>query len=115
MDEKGGEGLMQGVEILIGSLGFVCLVFGAFFAIRGFYKYKEWRAGEKDEFWTFLAMILACGGIVLSGLFIFIYIGGVSESLAEILTGILFIGILLGLGAIGLTTFYYFQKWQSAK
>ncbi len=105
------------ITVIVGLIGIICLALGAFFAIRGVYKYKEYQAGEKDELWTFLSMILGCGSLVLSGLplLTLAILWQEGESLIDTVAGMLFIGLLLGLGAIGLTTFYYYLKWQAAK
>jgi drug/metabolite transporter superfamily protein YnfA len=96
--------------------GLLCFVFGAFFAIRGFYRFKTWRAGEKDELWMFLSMIVGCGSLILCGIPMFLVIfGDLSSSMINSAFGVVFIGLLLGLGAIGLTTYYYFLKWWTQK
>ena len=108
---------MQPLATAFGFLGVVCFVLGAFFAIRGVYKFNAWRSGENDELWTFLSMILGCGSLVVTGipmLTVAIFPKEV-ESLLDIMAPVIFIGLLLGLAAIGLMTFYYFQKWRSAK
>lgn len=105
---------------LIALAGLVCLVFGAFFAFRGIYRFRAWQAGEKDELWTFLSMVLGCGSLILCGITIVVMlVGMLSETIPEWAlgpaSGVTFIGLLLGLGAIGLTTFYYFLKWRPTK
>ncbi len=108
---NGGGGLVA----LFISLAIVCLVIGIFFVFRGINRYKDWQAGAKDEFWTFLSLIVGSGSLFLLGIPIAIFVSGVAESAGDTCFYIIFIGLLLGLASIGLTTFYYFQKWRSAK
>jgi len=109
-------GLPTELITIMGLIGVASFVLGAFFALRGFYRYKEWQAGEKDELWTFLSLIVGCGSLILIGIpcisFATSLIGG---AVAIALHELFFVGILLGLAAIGLTTFYIIQKWRAQK
>lgn len=105
---------------LVALTGLVCLVLGAFFAIRGIYRFRAWKAGEKDELWTFLSMVLGCGCLLICGIPILVMLFGIlaetiPESALSPVCGLIFTGLLLGLGAIGLTTYYYFLKWAAQK
>ena len=110
-------GMNEGVIIAMGFMGIAAFVIGAFFALRGINRYKAWQAGEQDELWTFLSMIIGCASLILIGI-AGVPIGFGGEGIGEAvlaLVALAFLGLLLGLAEIGLTTFYYFQKWRSAK
>ena len=102
----------------MGVMGLASFVLGGFLALRSIYRFKAWQAGEKDELWTFLSMIIGCGSLILLGIS-GVPLGFGEESLGEqaaiALGELAFVGLLLGLAAIGLTSFYYIQKWRSAK
>ena len=103
------------IELMI-ILGVLCIVTGVFFAIRGFYRYKEWQGGDNAELWTFLSLVVGTGSLCLIGFpLVIILVGDIGEEVILASYNTMFVGLLLGLAAIGLTTFYYFQKWQSAK
>jgi hypothetical protein len=119
MAEKGGENLM-GTPVewytLMALIGVASFVLGAFFALRAFYRYKGWQAGEKDELWTFLSLVVGCGSLILIGIPALSFgIGVHGGSIVFTLAELFFVGILLGLAAIGLTTFYIIQKWRAQK
>ena len=106
------------IFIVLGVIGVVSFVLGGFLAVRGFYRFKEWQAGEKDELWSFLSLIIGCGSLILlgiSGIPLGFAVEALSNETELALVDLAFIGLLLGLVAIGLTTFYYIQKWRSAK
>jgi hypothetical protein len=111
-------GLNEDVIILMGVMGVVSFVLGGFLALRGIDRFKAWQAGEKDELWTFLSMIIGCGSLIIIGI-AGVPLGfgeeGLGEQASIALGDLGFVGLLLGLAAIGLTTFYYIQKWRSAK
>ena len=110
-------GMNMDIFTVLGIIGVASFVLGGFFGVRGFYRFKEWQAGEKDELWTFLSLILGCGSLILIGIpsVALGFIESMPMATAYALADLAFIGLLLGLAAIGLMTFYYIQKWQSAK
>jgi hypothetical protein len=104
--------------VIIALIGFASFIMGGFFAVRGFYRFKAWQAGEKEELWTFLSLIVGCGSLILIGICAVPFgvdIGSISTETELVLIDLGFIGILLGIAATGLMTFYYIQKWQAAK
>ena len=101
---------------LMAVIGVASFVLGAFFALRAFYRYKGWQAGEKDELWTFLSLAVGCGSLILIGISALSFgIGVHGESMVFTLAELFSVGIFLGLAAIGLTTFYIIQKWRAQK
>jgi hypothetical protein len=111
-------GMNVGIIIAMGFMGIVAFVIGAFLALRGINQYKAWQAGDQDELWTFLSMIVGCASLIFIGIAgVAFGFGGESVGDEGILAlgSLAFVGLLLGLAAIGLTTFYYILKWQSAK
>ena len=101
--------------VLIGLIGVAAFVLGGFFAIRGIYRFKAWQAGEKEELWTFLALILGCGSLICMGIAMGLILGNLSTAIEIVIGDLALIGFLLGIAATGLMTFYYIQKWQAAK
>jgi len=84
---------------------------GVFFLLRGLKKFQAWRDGEKDELWSFLALIIGCAlGIILGMAMTFPNIFG--ETLINDLGPLL---VILCLIPVGLYTFYYILKWREAK
>ena len=100
----------DGVPIIGPLVGIICIILGIFFALRSIYRFKEWRTGDKDELWMFLSLVIGAGGL---------FFIGVPSTLVMMIgfewVDLTFIGLMLGLLAVGLTTYYYFQKWKSQK
>jgi uncharacterized membrane-anchored protein len=109
---------MNGEEafmVLIGLTAVAAFVLGGFFAVRSIYRFKAWQAGEKEELWTFLSLILGCGSLIFVGIPLFVLLGSVPAATEVIIANLALVGFLLGIAATGLMTFYYIQKWRTAK
>ena len=92
-------------------LGACALVMGVFFIFRGIKKFAAWRDGDKDELWTFLALIIGCVLMFILGITL-VFPMFLGETLLEEGSPIL---IILCLIPVGLYTFYYILKWREAK
>ncbi len=93
-------------------IGLTSIIMAVFFFIRGLYRYKAWHNGEKDELWTFLALII--GGIVLILIGLPVALFGIPAT-DQFLSATSPVLIILSLVPIGLYTFYYFLKWWRTK
>ena len=97
------------------SLGILCLVMAAFFFLRGYYRFKDWQAENKDELWRYLSFFSGGAGSVILGIAL---IGiATSEAYATLIAwvNVSFVGLFLGTAAIGLMTYFYFLKWRAIK
>ncbi|HUX98691.1 MAG TPA: hypothetical protein VMV49_04000 [Candidatus Deferrimicrobium sp.] len=87
------------------------IIIGLFFCLRSINKYHAWRNDENAEMWMFLSFLI--GGIALLlcgyGIMVLSFI----ESIGGFL--LLFVGLGLGVAAIGLATFYYINTWRQLK
>lgn len=111
-------GVYEWLFVTLGVIGVVSLVIGGFFAVRGVYRFKAYQAGEKGELWAFLALMVGAGSLILVGICaapLGFVIEGMSSETELALIDLGFLGMLLGIAATGLMTFYYIQKWQAAK
>ena len=101
-------GFEETLFAILGIIGVASFVIGGFFAVRGFYRFKAWRAGEKEELWTFLSLIVGCGSLILVGICaapVGFAIEGMETATELALIDVGFLGMLLGIAATGLMTF----------
>jgi hypothetical protein len=105
-----GEGLGY-----LGVLGLFCWVITVFFILRGIKCLQAWRNGEKDELWRWISLFLGAGGSFLSGTLLLSLFWGAKSSVLAVLIDLTFVGLLLALAAVALTTVYYIFKWRASK
>jgi hypothetical protein len=105
-----GEGLGY-----LGVLAFFCLVITVFFILRGIKCLQAWRSGEKDELWRWISLFLGAAGSFFSGALLLALFWGAKSSVLDVLVYLAFVGLLLALAAVALTTVYYIFKWRAVK
>lgn len=104
---------MNGMDNALYFAIVAALIVGGVFAFRAVLKFLEWRDGDQDAFWNFLA--LSCGAA--SGILFFIGLAaltGGSSTYAAVEVGI-YLGTILALAGLGLTFYFIFMKWWNSK
>lgn len=101
----------DGLLFFIGLLGISSLIIGAFFIIRGVYRFKDWMAGEKDELWRWLSFFTGGVAAIFISTVPLAIVGNATEYILVSLFSLVTLGLFLGLAAIALTTVYYILKW----
>jgi hypothetical protein len=93
--------------LVVGIIPTAAVIFSVFFALRSIGRFRNWRDGEKQELWIFLALVIGALSMlfVASGLFNVIF-----ET--DIALFIIVLGIFMGVAAIGLGTVYYIVLWR---
>ncbi|MHA1278450.1 MAG: hypothetical protein ACTSQI_13370 [Candidatus Helarchaeota archaeon] len=101
---------MNGVTIFY-SFTWICgisaIVIGVFMVLRCLNHFKNWREGNADQLWLFLAYVI--GGCILSiiGIGLILFITANSSSLYGIINELIPVLLYISLIPIGLTTYWY--------
>ncbi|NVM52608.1 MAG: hypothetical protein HWN66_02810 [Candidatus Helarchaeota archaeon] len=97
------------------SLGILCLLVAAFFILRGYYRFKDWQAENKDELWRYLSFFSGGAGSILLGIGLIGIATSGSPATLIAWVNVSFVGLLLDTAALGLMTYFYFLKWRAIK
>ncbi len=98
-------------DFLVQAATVIALIAGAALAFRAILKCLEWRDGDKDAFWNFLALCCGAG----SGIFFFIGLLALQMGpYANIEIG-LYMGSILALAGMAFTFLSVFFKWRESK
>ena len=106
---------MQDLLGLYYGLMVMGLIVGGLLAIRAIFKFLDWRDGDKDALWNFLA--LCCGAT--AGILVFIgfavFNAGNNWTAWDLFSFSIYAGLVLILASLGLTAVSVILKWREVK
>ncbi|MHA1651962.1 MAG: hypothetical protein ACTSYB_17380 [Candidatus Helarchaeota archaeon] len=104
------------ILVLFNTIAITAIVMNVFFFIRAFYRFRDWRTGNKIAFWSFLALVFASIGILLFNISYFpILIRTASDPWFNTVDILIPLSMYLSLGAIGLWTIFMFFQWRETQ